>query len=97
MKQFSRFLRQYSLFSLALAGLLIALGLQLIGQSTAAHIVLAVVSVVELIPLVWGMWGDFRSGTYGVDLLAATAILTSVILGQYWAAIVVRAPGALRA
>jgi P-type E1-E2 ATPase len=89
MKQFSRFLRQYSLFSLALAGLLIALGLQLIGQSTAAHIVLAVVSVVELIPLVWGMWGDFRSGTYGVDLLAATAILTSVILGQYWAAIVV--------
>jgi heavy metal translocating P-type ATPase len=41
------------------------------------------------VPLAWNMWRDFSSGTYGVDLLAAAAILTSIILGQYWAAIVV--------
>ena len=35
------------------------------------------------------MWEDIRSGTYGLDVLAATAIIASVLLGQYWAAIVV--------
>lgn len=35
------------------------------------------------------MWRDVQAGTYGIDILAATAIITSVVLGQYWAAIVV--------
>jgi len=35
------------------------------------------------------MWRDFQSGRYGIDILAATAIVASVILHQYWAAIVI--------
>lgn len=35
------------------------------------------------------MFGDIRSGKYGIDILAATAIIASVLLKQYWAAIVV--------
>jgi heavy metal translocating P-type ATPase len=89
MKRVLRFLRQYSLFSLALISLLIALAFQLTGNHTAAHWLLAIVASIELVPLAWNMWRDFSSGTYGVDLLAAAAILTSIILGQYWAAIVV--------
>ncbi|HEX7633539.1 MAG TPA: heavy metal translocating P-type ATPase [Candidatus Saccharimonadales bacterium] len=89
MRRLSRFLREYKLFSLAVVGLVAGLVLQFAGQQTAAHWVLGVVSVIELLPLLWGMWQDVRSGTYGVDILAATAILTSVILGQYWAAIVI--------
>jgi heavy metal translocating P-type ATPase len=35
------------------------------------------------------MYDDFTAGTYGIDILALTAIITSVILRQYWAAIVI--------
>lgn len=89
MKQLLKFARRYSLFSVALAALVIGLILQLSGQRAAAHWLLATVAILELLPLIWGMWQDLRSGRYGIDILAATAIITSVILGQYWAAIVV--------
>ncbi len=32
---------------------------------------------------------DLRSGKYGIDILAATAMITSVILGQYWTGIII--------
>src|SRR5207237_130226 len=32
---------------------------------------------------------DIRAGKYGVDILAATAIISSVLLRQYWAGIVI--------
>ncbi|HVS58640.1 MAG TPA: heavy metal translocating P-type ATPase [Candidatus Saccharimonadales bacterium] len=35
------------------------------------------------------MWRDIRVGRYGIDILALTAIITSVVLKQYWAAIVI--------
>jgi heavy metal translocating P-type ATPase len=35
------------------------------------------------------MWEDVRSGKYGIDILAATAIVASVVLHQYWAGMVV--------
>jgi len=89
MKRIARFLRQYSLFSLALAGLIIALPLQFTHHSSLAHWVLGAVASIELLPLVWKMWQDFRGGTYGIDLLAASAILTAIILKEYWAAMVV--------
>jgi heavy metal translocating P-type ATPase len=89
LKRLLEFARRYSLFCVALATLLIALGLQLGGQQTAAHWLLGTVAVLSLLPLLWGMWQDIRNGRYGVDILAATAIVTSVLLGQYWAAIVV--------
>ena len=31
---------------------------------------------------------NLRHGKYGIDILAATAIVTSVVLGEVWAAIV---------
>jgi len=67
----------------------IGLVLQFTGNHTAAKWLLSTVSLIEVIPLLWGMWEDIRAGTYGVDILAATAIIASVLLGQYWAAIVV--------
>ena len=63
--------------------------LELTGHKTAVGWLLGTVAVLELLPLAWDMWQDIQSGRYGIDILAATAILTSVILGQYWAAIVV--------
>ncbi len=89
MKQLVRFLRRYKLFSLSLITVIAGIILELLGQHTVAHWLLSIVSIIALMPLAWSMIEDVRSGKYGIDILAATAIVTSVILGQYWAAIVV--------
>ena len=89
MKRILGFLRQWWSFNLAVLALIIGLILYFTGLHTIAYIVLTVVSLGEIIPIIISMWEDIRSGTYGLDVLAATAIIASVLLGQYWAAIVV--------
>ncbi|HSW36859.1 MAG TPA: heavy metal translocating P-type ATPase [Candidatus Saccharimonadales bacterium] len=89
MKKAVRFIRHYKLFVLAALSIVAGLTLEFTGQHVAAKWLLSLVAIVEVVPLLWGMWQDFRSGTYGIDILAATAIITSVVLQQYWAAIVV--------
>lgn len=89
MKRLVRFLRHYKAFSLALVTVIIGIALELSGLHTAAHWLLSVVAVLELFPLLGSMWQDLRTGRYGIDILAATAIVASVVLGEYWAAIVV--------
>lgn len=89
MKQTLRFLRQYKLFSLAVLAVVAGLILELAHQHHVAHWVLGVVALIETIPLLSDMWQDIRTGKYGIDLLAATAIVTAVLLHQDWAAIVV--------
>jgi heavy metal translocating P-type ATPase len=89
MKRVSRLLREYRLFSLAFLTVVAGLVLELANQSTSAHWLLGSVAIIELMPLAWDMWQDLRAGKYGIDILAATAIVTSVLLGQYWAGMVV--------
>lgn len=88
-RQVGRFLLGYKQFAVAVAALIIALVLQLLGQATIAHWLLGIISLVATLPLLKGMWDDMRSGAYGIDILAITAIVTSVIMREYWAAIVI--------
>ena len=37
----------------------------------------------------WAMVQELRHGTFGVDILAVTAIVASVVVAEYWAAIVI--------
>ncbi|MFI5270857.1 MAG: heavy metal translocating P-type ATPase [Candidatus Saccharimonadales bacterium] len=83
------FVVEYKLFSLAIVASLISLVLQLTSYTTAAHWLLGAVALFEVIPLLWDMWQDIQGGRYGIDILAATAIVASVLLKQYWAAMVV--------
>lgn len=83
------FAKRYKLFSFALLASIIALGLELSGLRTASQWVLAIAALVIAVPLVRGMYDDITSGTYGVDILAVTAIVTAVLLKEYWAAMVV--------
>jgi heavy metal translocating P-type ATPase len=89
MKQLRSFLRNYKLFNIALLAAIVALALELTKHHTAAHWLLAVTAIAEVLPLLWNMAQDLRSGRYGIDILAATAIIASVVLGEYWAGIVV--------
>lgn len=89
MKKIVQFVRAYKLFSLALITSGIALGLDLGNLDVAAHWMLGILSVTVLLPLLYGMFQDVRDGTYGVDILAATAIGTAVVMGEYWTAAVI--------
>jgi heavy metal translocating P-type ATPase len=88
-KRLWRGARRYWQLTTAVLAALIGLILQLAGWHHATNWLLGVVSLVLCIPLIAGMWEDFRHGSYGLDVLALTAIITSVLLHQQWAAIVV--------
>jgi heavy metal translocating P-type ATPase len=89
MKRYVHGARRYWQLSFALLAAVVALGFQIFGLGWVANWILAVVSLLLCIPLIVGMWDDFRNGTYGLDILALTAIITSVLLHQEWAAIVI--------
>lgn len=77
------------LLSIAILGAIPALILDVTGNDPWSHALLFVVIVAELLPLLWGMVKDIRGGTYGVDILAATAIVVALVMQEYWAAMVI--------
>ncbi len=89
MKRLAQFLWHYKQFSFAAIAAIIGGVLAILGLHTASHWVLGIASLVAVVPLIMGMWEDFRHGAYGLDILALTAIIASVLLHQYWAAIIV--------
>lgn len=84
-----RFIRRYWEFSIAFASAFIGVLLQLLGVPGAAHWVLGLTTLVLAVPMMYGMIRDLREGTYGVDILAITAIVTAVLMREYWTAIVI--------
>jgi heavy metal translocating P-type ATPase len=89
LRKIGHFFIQYKEFSITVLLSAIGLGLELAGFHLAARWLISAIAVVMCFPLLSDMWHDLRSGTYGIDILAVTAILTAVALGEYWAAIVV--------
>lgn len=89
MKHLLRLVGSYKLFSLALAGGIVALGLQLAHVQHWSNLLLGIISIIAALWLLWEMVQDVRFGKYGIDILAVTAIVASVLLGQFWAALVV--------
>lgn len=88
-KKLRLFFRDYRQFGFVVVSVIIACVLTLLGQAKWANLVLALSAIANVIPLLWDMWQDLRAGKYGVDILAATAIITSVILQEYWAGIII--------
>lgn len=89
MKRALRLIWTYRLFSLALASATVGLVLQILGYHTAVAWLLGTGAIIQVFPLLAYMFEDVRTGSYGIDILAATAIVFSVVLGEYWAAIVI--------
>jgi heavy metal translocating P-type ATPase len=81
--------RQYYLFIIAILVVIAGLYLQFAKYPTALHWLLGVAAILGIIPLIWNMWQKLRVGAYGIDILAAAAIISAVIMRQYWAAIVI--------
>ncbi len=89
LKRVRHFFKEYKQLGFVLISLIIGIGLDLGGQDKWAHVVLGASATINLLPLLWGMYGDLRDGKYGVDILAATAIIGSVLLKEYWAGMVI--------
>ncbi len=89
LKRVLRFFKDYKQLGFVIITIVVGLVLDLTRHHKAAHLVLGVSAILNVIPLIWDMIQDLRSGKYGVDILAATAIITSVLLHEYWAAMVI--------
>ena len=88
-KKTGRFFAEYKQFGFVIITIIIAIALALSGKGKIANMILAASALINVVPLVWGMIQDIRLGTYGVDILAATAIISSVLFKEYWAGIVI--------
>jgi len=88
-KKIRHFFREYKQLGFVILTVIAGAVLDITGRHTAAHWVLGLSALVNVMPLIWGMIEDLRNGKYGIDILAATAIITSVLLREYWAGIVI--------
>jgi heavy metal translocating P-type ATPase len=88
-KRVRNFLGEYKQLTFVIIAIIIGLILDLTGQDSASHWLLGVSAGIATVPLLWNMAQTLRDGAYGIDILAATAIITSVALQQYWAAIII--------
>jgi heavy metal translocating P-type ATPase len=88
-KKLGHFFREYYQLGWVIVAVIAALIASLLGYDKASNIILGATAIINVVPLIWGMVQDLRDGTYGVDILAATAIITSVVLGEYWAGIII--------
>lgn len=88
-KKLIHFFREYSHLGLVVLAILISLGLTIANQDKIAHIILGATALISAVPLLIDMIKSLRHGTYGIDILAVTAIVTSVLLGEYWAGMII--------
>ncbi|MGO0577158.1 heavy metal translocating P-type ATPase [Ornithinimicrobium panacihumi] len=82
-------LRRYPVLLAVLAVGLVGVVLEVSGQGEAARIVVSVAALTIAAMQLKGMVDDLRSGSYGIDILAVTAIGSTVAVGEHWAALVV--------
>lgn len=89
MNRFWQFFKDYRQFGLVVIAIIVGLVLDLVGQDSSAHYLLGVAAIANVIPIIIDIVRDLRAGKYGVDILAATAIITSVLLHEYWAGMII--------
>lgn len=89
MRRFFGALLSYPVVIATLAIGLIGGALTLAGEEAAARWIVSTFAVVVALLQARGMVDALRSGSYGIDLLAVTAIGSTVAVGEYWAALVV--------
>lgn len=82
-------LKRYPLPLVALALLLVSLGLWLAGRADLAQWVLLAIIVMGAVPLVWEIVGQLVRREFGVDLIALLAITGSVLLKEYLAGAII--------
>ncbi|WP_374285921.1 heavy metal translocating P-type ATPase [Lactococcus sp.] len=73
-------------FLIAASALIASFGL---GQDAIAQLIVTVAGGILAISMFIEMVKTLRSGSYGVDLLAITAIIATLWVGEYWASLII--------
>lgn len=81
--------RRHKVLSSAVVFTVVAAILTVARQGTAAHYVLGIGSLILAVPLMRTMWDDFNTGAYGVNIIAIVALVTAVIIRQFWTAMAI--------
>ena len=89
MTKITKFFRQYPYLGMALCVAVIAGVSSLIGQATWGNVLIGAFSIFMACRLLIDIIRDLRGGTYGVDILAAVAIIATIAVGEYWATIII--------
>lgn len=83
-------LRQYKEFWAVITLGVIALGLQFgLQRANLAQILITALGLLLALLMLVEMVQTLRSGKFGIDLLAITAVLATLAVGEYWAALIV--------
>lgn len=83
-------LRQYKRFWFVIVLGAIALWLQFINhRATIAQVLITGLGILLALLMFIDMVKTLRSGKFGVDLLAITAVIATLAVGEYWAALIV--------
>lgn len=82
------FFKNYRHFGLVIVAIAVGALLDIGGLHTSAHWLLGLVALTSASKLAWDMIGDLQAGKYGIDLLAITAMVSTVVLHEYWASII---------
>lgn len=80
---------EYKEAGIALITFIAAIALYISGYKTAGNMVILVASSLQVIPMAIDMIKSIMDGEFGVDLLAITAIVTALLLGEYVTAAVI--------
>ncbi len=82
-------IKRYPVVATTLAVGVAGLVLMVAGWSTAASWVVGGYALAIAVWQGWSMVRDLLRGTFGLDVLAVTAITATVLVGDYWAALIV--------
>lgn len=86
MQKLSNYRRLWAVVSVGAIALILAFGLH---QSVWAQVIVTVLGSLIALLMFIDMVKTLRSGKFGVDLLAITAVIATLVIGEYWAALIV--------
>ena len=81
--------RRYPLVGVALIVALAGWGFMSVDLEIGARILISVFALSIGAQQAWGMIQSLRAGHVGLDVLAVTAIVATVVIGEYWASLVI--------
>ncbi|MFT8556164.1 heavy metal translocating P-type ATPase [Liquorilactobacillus hordei] len=83
-------MKQYNKLGIILGIGIVTVIIQFVlGQQLPAQIIITLTGIVFALMMLKEMIKTLRSGDYGVDLLAITAIVATLAVGEYWAAMLI--------
>jgi heavy metal translocating P-type ATPase len=89
MKIIFNFLKKYKILGFVCISIIASFTLYVLNLHFIANWILGITTLIAVLPLLWDMISTLRNGQYGIDILAATAMITSIALGQYWTGIII--------